>query len=186
MSALRNARMLLSRRGLLLAILPATLIGPLSCGYVAGLRPPAGARTIGVDVFGNGTNLRNLELELTEEIARVLTNLIDLPLVPPDEADFVIRGELAAYNRRGGARDEDNLRLETGVLITIASRLVDRRTDEAVRSSVTALGTGIVIEEGIVADDTPEETEARDRAIENLATRIVLDLFLPENPSTRP
>ena len=170
---------MMTRRGLLLAL----LIAPVSCGYVAGLQPPDGARTIGVAVFGNGTNLRNLELELTEEIARVVTNLIDLPLVPPDEADFVIRGELATYRRRGGARNVDNQRLETGVLITIASRLVDRRTDEAVRSSVTALGTGIVIEASIVADDTLEETEARNRAIENLATRIVLDLFLPENPS---
>jgi len=168
---------LLSRR----ALLGVALCLATSCGYVAGLRAPEGARTVGVAVYSNGSNLRNLEVELTAEVAKAVSNLIDLPLVPPDEADVVIRGEVAGYQRRGGPRDEDNQRLETGVSITIASRLVDRRTDEVVRSTVTSLGTGIVIESGVVADDTPEETEARDRAIENLATRIVLDLFLPES-----
>lgn len=163
----------------LLALL--ALAGVAGCGYSAGLRAPAGARSVGLDVYGNGTNLRNLEVELTAEVAKAVANLVDLPLVPPDEADFVIRGEVAGYQRRGGARDADNQRLETGILFVINSRLVDRRTDEVVRSTQTALNTGIVIEAGIVADDTPEETAARDRAIENLATRIVLDLFLPES-----
>jgi len=169
------------RRLLLLAALLAPLLMAISCGYTAGLQTPENARTVGIDVFGNGTDLRNLEVELTAELAKAVANLVDLPLVPPDEADIVIRGELASYLRRGGVRDADNTRLETGVSITIASRLVNRRTDEVVRSTTTSLGTGIVIEAGIVADDTLEEVQARDRAIENLATRIVLDLFLPES-----
>ena len=177
MIALTHAAQGTARRLLFLAALLLTV----SCGYTAGLRAPENARTVGIDVFGNGTDLRNLEVELTAEIAKAVANLVDLPLVPPDEADIVIRGELAGYQRRGGARDADNKRLETGVLITIASRLVNRRTDEVVRSTLTSLGTGIVIEAGIVADDALEEVQARDRAIENLATRIVLDLFLPES-----
>ena len=152
-----------------------------ACNYTAGLQVPNDARTIGIDVYGNNSNLRNLEAEITGEIARAVSDLVHLPLVPPDEADYVIRGTVLDYSRSSGARDSENRRLQAGVQISISSHLVNRRTEEVVRSTVTALGTGLVIERGIVADDTPEEVAGRDRAIENLATRIVLDLFLPRS-----
>ena len=167
--------------------LPQRLIGLsalllcLACNYTAGLQVPDDARTVGIDVYGNNSNLRNLEVELTSEIARAVSDLVHLPLVPPDEADYVIRGTVLDYTRSSGARDSDNRRLQAGVGISISSHLVNRRTEQVLRSTVTALGTGLVIERGIVADDTPQEVAGRDRAIENLATRIVLDLFLPRS-----
>jgi hypothetical protein len=155
-----------------------------ACNYTAGLQLPDDARTIGIDVYGNNSNLRNLEAELTSEIARAVSDLVHLPLVPPDEADYVIRGAVLNYTRSSGARDIDNRQLQAGVQISISSHLVNRRTEQVIRSTVTALGTGLVIERGVVADDTPQEVAGRDRAIENLATRIVLDLFLPRSSET--
>ena len=160
------------------------LLITFGCNYTAGLQLPDDARTIGVDVYGNNSNLRNLGAELTGEITRAISDLVHLPLVPPEKADYVIQGTVLGYTRSNGARDNKNRQLQTSIQISIRSSLVNRRTKKVLRSTVTALGTGLVIERGIIADDTPQEIAGRDRAIENLATRIVLDLFLPRSSET--
>jgi hypothetical protein len=162
-------------RALLLALLGAAA----SCGYTAGLVVPENARSVGVEVFKNGTLLRNLEVEVTSEVARSIADLVGLPLVPPDEADVVVRGSITAYSRRGGVRDEDNRRLETAISVGVVADLVRRRTGEVLSSSATGLAAAFVLEDNVVADDVPTEVAARDRAIENLADRLVLDLFNP-------
>ena len=162
------------------SLLPGLLALALgSCGYTAGLEVPDHARSIGVEVFINGTPLRNLEVEVTSEVARSISDLVDLPLVPPDEADIVVRGSVAGYQRRGGVRDSDNQRLETAVIVTLQANLVKRRTGEVLSTSTAALSSGFVLESNVVADDVATEVAARDRVIENLADRLVLDLFSP-------
>lgn len=150
-----------------------------SCGYTAGLLVPEHARSVGVEVFVNGSPLRNLEVEVTEEIARSISDLVHLPLVPPDQADIVVRGVITTYQRRGGVRDADNRRLETAVTVGIHANLVRRRSGEILASSSAGISSGLVLEGNVVADDVPTEVAARDRAIEYLADRIVLDLFSP-------
>ncbi len=148
-----------------------------ACGYHAGLLVPDHARTVGLEVFDNASPLRNLEVELTAEVARSLTDLVPLALVPPDEADVVIRGVIGDYRRRSGVRDGDNRPLETAVSITIQADLVRRSSGTVIRSSVASIPSGFVVENAVIADDTPEEIQARGRAIGNLADRLVLDLF---------
>ncbi len=150
-----------------------------ACGYTAGLVAPEYSRTVGVAVLGNATPLRNLEVEMTSELTRSVTNLVPLALVPPDEADVVITGTITDYRRRSGVRDTFNVPLETAVSITIQASLVRRRTGEVIRTSVANLASGLIVEGGVIADDTPTEVDARKRAVANLADRLVLDLFRP-------
>ena len=157
-----------------------------SCGYTAGLIVPEHARSIGVEVFRNDSPLRNLEIEITSEVARSISDLVHLRLVPPDEADIVVRGSITGYSRRGGVRDADNRQLETAVIVTVQATLVRRRTGAVLGSSSAGISSGLVLEDNVVADDVPTEVAARDRGIEYLADRLVLDLFSPLSYEDRP
>lgn len=157
-----------------LALALAALAG---CGYQAGLLVPERAHTVGIQVFDNVTLLRNLEVEVTDGLARSVASLVPLALVPPDRADVVIRGTVAEYRRRSGVRDGENLPLETGVSLTVTAELVRRSTGEVLSTSVAALSSGFVVEGGIIADDTRNEVAARARAVDNVTDGIVLDLF---------
>lgn len=155
------------------------LLGLLAtgCGYTAGLLVPDGARSVGVEVFRNNSDLRNIEVEVTDEVARSVADLVHLPLVRPEEADVVVRGTIAAYHRRGGVRDSDNRRLETAAIVTLTGQLVRRSTGAVLARSTATLSSGQIVENNVIADDVANEVEARDRALENLADRLVLELF---------
>lgn len=156
------------------------LLGGLAgCGYHAGLVVPERSTTIGIEVLGNASPLRNLEAEVTAELARAVTDLVPLTLVPPDRADVVITGIVADYRRRSGVRDSDNVPLETAVSVVVSANLVRRTTGEVLETASAALATGFVVENGLIADDVPDEEAARRRALANLADRLVLDLFSP-------
>ena len=55
------------------------LLAVTSCGYSTGLVPPAPARTVGVDFFGNEGQLPDLERDLHRQLVRSLGNLVAAP-----------------------------------------------------------------------------------------------------------
>ncbi|MFT5050846.1 MAG: hypothetical protein ACI8QZ_002252 [Chlamydiales bacterium] len=147
----------------------------VSCGYSTQLRvatKDGEARTIGVEIFGNDTLERDLERELHEELTRAVRNLVDGDLVSPDRAEVVLRGKLTQFARRGGIRSPDNELLQTGVLIAVEASLIERVT------SVDLTGTlPITVDVGFTLTGSGMEASARNRAVQNLANRIALDLF---------
>jgi hypothetical protein len=174
-----------------------------ACGYSTGFRVPAGVETVGVEIFGNDSLLRDLELELHEALVRSTSRLVHAPIVDPNEADLVLRGRIVEYRRRGGIRSPDNVLLETGVHIVVDAQLVRRfpqsavapgpepdrsgeppaPADDRISMPPTAPNERVlrpmraVQEFGFRLSEPYGEAQARERTLTNMADRIVLDLF---------
>ena len=145
------------------------------CGYSTRLNVAtelADVSTVGVEIFGNDTLERDLERELHAELTRTVRSLIDADLVAPGQADVVLRGKLTQFARRGGIRSLDNELLQTGVLIAVEAALVERATEEELTGPMD-----IAVDVGFTLTGVGMESDARQRAVRNLADRIALDLF---------
>lgn len=170
--------------GLLLLLLAS------GCGWHAGLVPPEGAETIGIQWFSveEGLLERDLEPRLQEALTRAVSDLVDLRLVDPREADLVLTGQILDYSRRGGIRSPQHQLLQTSVRITVDARL-ERRTSGVVLAQthstlpagyVTAVRSGTDPSTGETTFDVAppgEEDLARARALRILAESMVLELF---------
>lgn len=175
-----------------LALLAALL--PASCGYTTRLEAEDGLQTIGLEVFLNDSDLRDLEAPLYEELSEAILERVRMPLVAPNQADLVVRGRILEYQRRAGIRSDENRLLETGVRLRVESWAVDTRSNEIISSPPpTTVDVGYVVGQGrfdLSTDDTTvrnrplelrNEREARDRALRNLSERLILDLFAGMN-----
>jgi hypothetical protein len=180
----------------LLALLP-------GCGYSTGFRLPEGMQSVGVEVFGNDSKLRDVELEFQEALVDSTARLVHAPIVDPSEADLVLRGRIVDYRRRGGIRSADNELLESGVTVVVEVQLVRRFAESEVRPGPeparsdappaarddrisippTAPNERVlrpmraIQEFGYRLAESYGEARARERTLANLADRIVLDLF---------
>lgn len=152
------------------------------CGWSAGLSAPDEDSTIGIEVFDVHREVleRGLAPELHEELTLAAANLVDAPLVGPDHADYVVRGTIVEYRRRGGIRSEDFELLETAIRIRVEARLVDRRTGETIGEPVRTH-----VWSGYGLDAPNNEDAARERALHYLAETIILDLFGPADAEPR-
>lgn len=191
---------MIQRRAILGLALAAAAAG---CGYTTGVRLPEQVRTVGVEVFGNDTKQRDLEVELQRELADAVARLVHARLVDPAQADLIVRGRVVDYVRRNGIRSPQNQLLETGVRITIEVQLVQRfdqssvlegaepersdlppsRADDRNTMPRTAQNERVVRplrasqEFGYLVSEPYAEAVARERTLGNLAERVVLDLF---------
>ena len=145
-----------------------------ACGWHSGLTGPGGAHSVAVlAATREGTVLeRGLEPLLTDALSKAVVDWVDLPLVAPEHADFVIRPKVLEFRRRGGVRNRDNELLETAVLVRAQAELVDR--EGKVRGVVQAQEWS-----GYALDDPSNEDAARDRALRHVADSLVLELFAP-------
>lgn len=179
------------RAPLALLALLALLVGAASgCGWHTARLQPGNARSVGVEIFGidvlkDRVPLRDIEPEVHAALSRSVSDLVGLPLVQSDRADVVVRGRVLQYRRRGGIRSSENELLETGVRVQLEAVLVDRRTETELAKSTTALWSGHVV------GGPEEERKARERALESLCDRIVLELFgeacyEPRRPESQP
>lgn len=177
--------------------------GAAGCGYSTGLRLPEEVHTVGVEVFGNDSKERDLEVEFQRLMVDAVDRMVHARIVPPEQADLILRGRIVSYERRNGIRSPENVLLETGVRITIEVQLV-RRFDQSVvaegpepersdlphsrfddRNSLppTALNERVLRpmrasqEFGYLFDEPFAEADARERGLYSLAERFVLDLF---------
>lgn len=146
-----------------------------SCGYRAGLAPTLGGgrvtRTIGIEIFGNESQLPNLERQLHAAMSDAARRHTSLELVSPARADLVIRGAIEGFQRSEGARTGDNRLVETQENIIVAAEIVDGARGVTVGRTSTSVGFGTAI-------DVPgREPAARDNALRNSADRILLTLL---------
>lgn len=156
------------------------------CGYHSGLRLPEHTRSVGIEFFGNDTQLRQLELDLAGELSRAVADMIAVPLVPANEADLVIRGRIADFRRTAGARDENGQLLGASLRVTVEASLIDRRSQENLGIANAALWSGYVARDASNSFAIARESEldARRRALRNIAQELVLDLFSPLESTT--
>lgn len=156
-------------------LLVALLLGlaTAGCSWHSGLTAPPGVDSIGLDVFENQTLERDLEPRLAEALSTALSQFVAAPLVRPSRADAVVRGNVTSYRRRWGVRTVDNQLQETGVQIVVNASLVDRRSGAVLASTERKLWSNYGL------SDTEADRRAAQRALENLADRVILDLFEP-------
>lgn len=149
------------------------LAGLCACSWHTGLTTPRGVDSVGLEIFDNQTLERDLEPRLAEALSVSLGNLVAVPLVRPSRADAVVRGAVREYGRRRGVRTIDNELQETGVQIVITASLVDRHTGAVLASTEHKLWSNYGL------TDSEADRRAADRALTNLADRLILDLFQP-------
>lgn len=182
------------------------------CGYSTGVRLPEHIQTVGVEVFGNDSRQRDIEADLQQQLSDAVARLVHARLVPPEQADLIVRGRIVDYARRGGIRSPQNELLETGVRITIEAQLVQRFAQsqvvegaEPARSDLppspdddrntmprTAQNERVLRpvratqEFGYMLAEDFGEAVARERTLRNLSERVVLDLFTALPPVGQP
>lgn len=147
-------------------------LGLTSCGYSTRLTLPEEYDRIGVEVFANDTLLPDLERPLHASMTRAVRDYTGSDLVRPATATALVRGRILSYGRRSGIRTAQNVWQESGVTIEAEASLVNRSTGAllARTRSSTRVGFAFGIDGG--------EVGASQRALENLADRLVLDLFV--------
>jgi len=147
-----------------------------SCGYSTGLSVGEKQKTIGIEVFGNDSLERDLERPLYDEISRAVRDWAESPLVAPDRADMIVRGKITAFHRRSGIRNPQNQLLETAVYVDVEAGLYRAGNETPTRGPVHE-STGV----GYIVGPMENEQDARERALKNIADKLVLDLLAPLN-----
>lgn len=153
-----------------------TILASLSaagCGYSTGLKVAERYPSLGLEIFGNDSFVRDLEVLLNDQMSRALRDMSDARLVEPGRADAVLRGRILGYNRRAGIRSPENVLLETGVRIDVEASLFVHGQLEPVRKHRASSAVGYTL------DDPDNEMEARDRALRHIAEELVLTLLAP-------
>lgn len=161
-------------------LLAAALLGLASCGWHQGLVAPDSApdaRTIGIQIFGNETLEPGLEADLSKHLSQAVVDYVQLDLAPPGSADLLVRGTVTNFRRRDGIRSEINELLEGSVRVELTAELVHRRDNRVLNQVETGLWAEYAT--GTPALNSPGigEGPARQRLLQNLATRLVLELF---------
>lgn len=158
----------------------AVLLVPLlfaGCGYSSGFVLPDGRFTVGVEYFGNNSPVRDLEAELNDYLTDSVQRMVHARLVPPEEADYVIRGTVVTFARRRGIRSPENVRLETGVRIAAQAELWERGRPEEGGDLTRLYDQRFSSESGFRLEEPMGEDQARDRVLRNLADEVVIELF---------
>ena len=118
-----------STLGLLLLGLIPTLPG---CAYQVGSLTRPGFERVSLPMFGNETFFRDLEVQLTQQVARELSSRPGISIVPSERADIVVVGTILEF-RQGVISEDDSDRIRessawTRVRIEIRdARRPDRR-----------------------------------------------------------
>jgi hypothetical protein len=158
-------------------------MGLAGCGYRTGFTLPE-QRTVGVAIFDNASKERDLESRLHDALTDSVQRMIDAPLVAPSASDLRIDGRIVEYIRRSGIRNKDNVRLETGVRVTVLARLIRAGAEVPEIAEGADVPANEVLrqitvseERGYLLADPVGETCALELVLHHLADRIVIELF---------
>ncbi len=163
---------------------PLALLVVLGCGWHAGLVPPDGSHSVGVEIFETRREVleRGLEPLLSEELSKAVVEFVGAPLATPGRADVVVRGRILEYRRRAGIRNTQNELVETGVFILASAELVDRRSGKVLVPTREAHNwTGYALDRPVENED-----DARQRALRYVAQTLVFDLFTAPEGAAAP
>lgn len=145
----------------------------VGCGYTSGLRLPEHYHSVGIEVFTNDSFEPDVERDLHEMLSTQVNELVHAPLESPAVSDVVLEGRITSWSRRDGIRDQrTNALLESAVVVRAEGWLTDRLTGDRIGSLAQA-STRI----GYVIGEPEGEYQAQERALRDIAQRLVLDLF---------
>ncbi|MBN1443851.1 MAG: LptE family protein [Planctomycetes bacterium] len=155
-------------------LLPAAiaLLPTAGCGvYTLGYRAPPSVHTIAVPIFDNATFplRRDVEYELTSAVRREIQSRTPLSLVAEEEADLVVYGKVSSFRERVIAEGRQDEKLESNIYVSVDLVVEDRVQRQRWKDTVTKVEP-FSIARGETID------QARRRAIENLAEKILIAL----------
>lgn len=159
-----------------LALLLVTTLA--ACGWHQGLiSPDPNATTVAVEIFGNETGEPDVEADLAPHLSEALVNWVSLGFTNPDRADLLVRGTVTEFRRRNGIRSQDNELLEGSVRIEVRAELVRRKDGTVLRTAETGLWAEYATGTPVLNAPGLGEGPARERLYQNLADRLILELF---------
>lgn len=151
-----------------------------ACGWHAGLLAPEGVpadSSVGVEIFGNTSPEPDLEADLARHLSGALVDFVALEFESPESADLIIRGALTGFTRRNGIRSQDNELLEGSVRIDVEASLVHRVSGKVLRTARQGLWADWATGTPGLSGPGIGERPARERVLQNVADRLILDLF---------
>jgi outer membrane lipopolysaccharide assembly protein LptE/RlpB len=92
------------RRGLLVILVTVLVAG---CGYSFRGNVPDHIKTVAVPIFKNNTQAAGVENVITSAIVAAFSNSGRLKVVPADQADSILEGEIVGYSVQGTAFDRN-------------------------------------------------------------------------------
>lgn len=101
--------------------------GAAGCGYSTRSLVPEQYRRVYLPVFRNETFYRDLEIELTREVAEELASRPGIFIVGPEEADIVLTGTILQFEPRVLAEDELDRVRESSATTTVRIEIQDAR-----------------------------------------------------------
>lgn len=149
-------------------------LGPflVGCGYSSGVRLPLGARSVGVEAFGNVGPFPEVEREVFAILSTQASRMIDGDVVPPGQADLLICGQIEDYRRLHGVQSAEGSLQESGVRIMLRAWLEDSREGQQI-------GQVLYYDQSVryILGVREGEAGARRAALDQLCQEVILDLF---------
>lgn len=114
----------------LLSVLAAQLFG---CGYSTSSLYNPDIRSVAIDVFTNDTFRRDLELDLTREVARQVRMRTPWRVENRSRADAAVTGRIINVAENVLSEDPNDLVLESSVVVTAEAVLTSLATGEVLK-----------------------------------------------------
>ena len=164
-------------RSVLVSLLGVFLFSAAGCGYTKKMTLPRNIKTIHVNTFQNKMKLNDiyayepgLEIKITDAVIKRLQVDGNLKVVPREEADAILEGDLTGLEQEGlrftGLERIEEYRMYE----VVALRLRDRKTGEALWVEPNFSGDASYF---VVGPRAVSRGEAVERATDRLARQIV-------------
>lgn len=162
------------------ALLLAWLVA--ACGYSSEMLVPEG-RTIAVPIFRFSRAFDNepdeMDFVFRHEVVFDLTRVVideiqartEYNLASEDDADLILRGQVAEFEENVLTKDEFNRTLESQVRVLVTVQLIRRRSGAVIKSFAVADAAEFVVGRGETVDTATSESLA------DLAEKLVDQLY---------
>lgn len=117
-----------------LAALAGAAVLVVACGYSAGPLTRSGWRKVHVPLFVNQTYYRDLEVELTRQVAAELGARPGISIVPLADADIVLAGTIVDFEQRVLSEDAEDRVRESSAVTRVRIEVRDARTGTVQRT----------------------------------------------------
>ncbi|MEE9395075.1 MAG: LPS assembly lipoprotein LptE [Planctomycetota bacterium] len=155
------------KRSYFSALLILVVGSTVGCGYSSKSLLPAGATSIAIEIFENDTFYREIEFDLTREIASEFRRRTHYSIASRSRADLIMTGRIVDVRRPTLVESDNDFVSEQGVIVSAEVVLTDPRTGLIVETFRASRRTEFVVERGENLNSAFAEV------VEELAERIV-------------
>ena len=145
------------------------------CGYTTkAYHLPSSIKSVYIQTLKNKTNEPNLENELKTKLVAAFQDDGHLAIVPNEEADAHLKGEIVGYSRQAMRYSSDESVREYRLNITVNFEFIDMSAEKPIVKTNNFSGNASYYLSGANAKS---ETRARSEALDNLS-RLMLNKII--------